>query len=209
MSGGQLILVSAPSGAGKTSLLRAALSRDPRLTVAVSHTTRARRGNEKDGVNYYFVSEQEFAAMVQQQGFVEHAQVFDHRYGTSKREIDRLRATGSDVVLEIDWQGADQVRDLMPDAVSIFILPPSIRVLQQRLQARGEDSQASMQRRLAEAAREISQAPNFQYIIVNDDFERAVGDPAQHLPGCPPARNGPDRRQRPGPGNLVRFLTHL
>ena len=176
MSAGQLILVSAPSGAGKTSLLRATMARDPRLAVSVSHTTRAIRGNELDGVNYHFVSQDEFAAMVERNEFLEHAQVFDKRYGTSHAEVERLRASGKDVVLEIDWQGADQVRSAIPDAASIFILPPSVDVLRQRLNARGEDSQDSMQRRLAEARLEMSQAPKYQYIIVNDDFDQAVQD---------------------------------
>lgn len=176
MNAGQLILVSAPSGAGKTSLVRAALERDERLSVCVSHTTRAQRGNEVDGVNYHFVDAQEFDRMVANNEFLEHAQVFDRRYGTAKAEVEKLLATGADVILEIDWQGADQVRSAIPDAASIFIIPPSVEVLQQRLAGRGEDSAESMARRLAEARLEMSQAHKYQFIVVNDQFEQAVDD---------------------------------
>lgn len=176
MSAGQLILVSAPSGAGKTSLLRAALERDERLCVCVSHTTRARRGNEVDGVNYHFVGAEEFDQMVANNEFLEHAQVFERRYGTAKMEVEKLRASGADVILEIDWQGADQVRSAIPDAASIFIMPPSVEVLQQRLAERGEDSPESMARRLAEARLEMSQAHKYQFIVVNNQFEQAVDD---------------------------------
>ena len=176
MNAGQLILVSAPSGAGKTSLVRAALERDERLSVCVSHTTRAQRGNEVDGVNYHFVDAQEFDRMVANNEFLEHAQVFDRRYGTAKAEVEKLLATGADVILEIDWQGADQVRSAIPDAASIFIMPPSVEVLQQRLAGRGEDSAESMTRRLAEARLEMSQAHKYQFIVVNDQFEQAVDD---------------------------------
>ncbi len=173
---GQLILVSAPSGAGKTSLVKAALEHDDTLVVSVSHTTRQRRTNESDGVNYHFVSADEFSAMIAAEAFLEHARVFDNLYGTSKAEVAKLQAAGKDVILEIDWQGADQVRRAAEDAVSIFILPPSVEVLKQRLKARGEDSEDSMARRLAEAQLEMSQAPKYDYIVINDDFDQAVAD---------------------------------
>ncbi len=176
MKSGQLILVSAPSGAGKTSLVKAALERDDNLVVAVSHTTRTRRSNEKDGVNYHFVSDDEFNAMVAADGFLEHANVFDHQYGTSRAEVDKRLGEGCDVILEIDWQGADQIRAAAPETASIFIVPPSLEELRERLESRGEDSEASMSRRLSEAQLEISQAPKYDYIVVNDDFDQAVGD---------------------------------
>ena len=176
MTSGQLFLISAPSGAGKTSLVQAALAQDNNLVVSVSHTTRARRSAEQDGVNYHFVSEDTFNQMIANNEFLEHAQVFDQQYGTAKAHVEALRAQGRDVILEIDWQGADQVRQVAPDAVSIFILPPSIEVLKQRLEDRGQDSAAAIKRRLAEAQLEISQAPRYQYIVVNDDFDRALGD---------------------------------
>ena len=176
MKAGHLILVSAPSGAGKTSLVKAALAEDAQLAVSVSHTTRAKRDTEQDGVNYYFVSPEEFNAMVAEDAFLEHASVFDQQYGTSKAEVERLTQQGKDVILEIDWQGADQVRAVMPEAVGIFILPPSMAALQERLEHRGQNSATSMARRLAEAQLEMAQAPRYQYIIINDDFATAVAD---------------------------------
>lgn len=176
MTTGQLFLISAPSGAGKTSLVQAALGQDSNLVVSVSHTTRARRTSEQDGVNYHFVAKATFDEMIGRDEFLEHAQVFDQQYGTAKAQVEALRAAGRDVILEIDWQGADQVRRVAPDAVGIFILPPSIEVLKQRLEGRGQDSAAAIERRLAEAQLEISQAPRYQYIVVNDDFDRALGD---------------------------------
>jgi len=176
MKAGHLILVSAPSGAGKTSLVKAALAEDAQLAVSVSHTTRAKRDTELDGVNYYFVSPEEFNAMVAEDAFLEHASVFDQQYGTSKAEVERLTQQGKDVILEIDWQGADQVRAVMPEAVGIFILPPSMAALQERLEHRGQNSATSMARRLAEAQLEMAQAPRYQYIIINDDFATAVAD---------------------------------
>lgn len=176
MSHGQLILVSAPSGAGKTSLVNAALAKDPNLVVSISHTTRDIRAGETDGANYHFVSEERFNEMIAADEFLEHAQVFDHQYGTGLHQVDTLCAQGLDVVLEIDWQGADQVRQHRADALSIFVLPPSVDVLRERLTNRGRDSLAVMDRRLAEAELEMSQAPRYQYIVINDNFEQALAD---------------------------------
>lgn len=176
MSHGQLILVSAPSGAGKTSLVNAALAKDSNLVVSISHTTRDIRAGETDGVNYHFVAEERFNEMAAADEFLEHAQVFDHQYGTGLHQVDTLRAQGLDVVLEIDWQGADQVRRHQADVLSIFVLPPNVDVLRERLTSRGRDSRAAIDRRLAEAELEMSQAPRYQYIVINDDFERALAD---------------------------------
>lgn len=174
MTQGQLILVSAPSGAGKTSLVAAALENDPQLVVAVSHTTRPPRVGEQDGINYHFVDDEKFAQMIAGEEFLEHAEVFDNRYGTSRSEVSGKRENSQDVILEIDWQGAAQVRALMPDAVSIFILPPSIQALQDRLVSRGQNSAESIQRRLGEAALEMASAVNFDYLIINDNFDAAL-----------------------------------
>ncbi|MCR9261700.1 MAG: guanylate kinase [Pseudomonadaceae bacterium] len=173
---GQLFLVAAPSGAGKTSLVHAALKNDPNLVVSISHTTRERRSSETDGVNYHFVSQQTFARMIAEGQFLEHAEVFGQYYGTARKQVDLLLAQGKDVILEIDWQGAEQVRQLVPDVIGIFILPPSVEVLAQRLSSRGQDSEKSMQVRLSQATLEISKAPNFDYILVNDDFEVTLAD---------------------------------
>jgi len=173
---GQLFLVAAPSGAGKTSLVHAALKNDPKLVVCISHTTRERRSSETDGVNYHFVTQQTFARMIADEQFLEHAEVFGQHYGTARKQVDTLLAQGKDVILEIDWQGAEQVRRLVPDVIGIFILPPSVEVLAQRLSSRGQDSQKSIQVRLSQATLEISKAPNFDYILVNDDFEEALAD---------------------------------
>jgi guanylate kinase len=176
MNTGQLILISAPSGAGKTSLVKAALEQDPRLVVCVSHTTRAKRPGETDGVNYHFVSNAAFNAMIAEDAFLEYAQVFDHQYGTAKSQVAALVDQGKDVILEIDWQGAAQVQKILPGAIGIFILPPSVEVLAQRLTARGQDSPEVIQRRLAEAQLEMSKAPDYDFIVVNDNFATALTD---------------------------------
>ena len=171
---GQLILVSAPSGAGKTSLVSAALESDAQLVVAVSHTTREPRVGEQDGVNYHFVDHDKFSKMITGEEFLEHAEVFDNRYGTSSSEVSGKRENGQDVILEIDWQGAAQIRALIPDAASIFILPPSIEALENRLVSRGQNTDESIQRRLSEASLEMASAVDFDYLIVNGDFDVAL-----------------------------------
>lgn len=176
MSQGLLILVSAPSGAGKTSLVSAAIQADPRLVSSISHTTRPQRKQERDGVNYHFTDAAEFAAMVDNNEFLEHAEVFGNRYGTAWSSVKELQAANKDVFLEIDWQGADQVRKVLPDALSIFILPPSVATLSERLEARGQDSVESMQRRLAEAKLEIAKAHRYEFIVVNQHFDQALAD---------------------------------
>lgn len=171
---GTLFVVSAPSGAGKTSLVGAALEADQDLTVSVSHTTRPMRPGEEDGVNYHFVTEQQFLALMGEGVFLEHAQVFDNYYGTSGRWVDEQLESGRDVILEIDWQGAQQIRRLRPDAVSVFIVPPSREALRERLVGRGQDSNDVIERRLREAAEECSHVAEFDYLVVNEDFERAL-----------------------------------
>lgn len=173
---GTLYIISAPSGAGKTSLVKALLESTPGLTVSVSHTTRPPRPGEVDGVNYHFVDADTFRAMVADHAFLEHAQVFGNAYGTSRSAaLDRLKL-GEDVILEIDWQGARQVRAMMPDAVGIFVLPPSIGALDQRLRGRGQDGDEVIARRMREAIAEISHYHEFDYLVVNDDFATALAE---------------------------------
>ena len=176
MQAGSLFLVSAPSGAGKTSLVNAALEADSQLVVSVSHTTRPARGGEVDGENYFFVSDDQFVQMIEEGKFLEHANVFGKRYGTSKAEVAAKRAHGKDVILEIDWQGAQQVRETIPDAISVFVLPPSVDELAARLTSRGEDTAQSIEKRLGEAKLDMSQAVHFDYLVINADFETAVQD---------------------------------
>ncbi|NKC00418.1 MAG: guanylate kinase [Pseudomonadales bacterium] len=176
MSEGLLILVSAPSGAGKTSLVAAALKADSQLVVSVSHTTRPQRPGEEDAINYHFVSHNEFDKMVGKGAFLEHALVFGNQYGTSAAAVSALRQQGRDVVLEIDWQGAEQIMGKYPDALSIFILPPDEATLRERLTSRGQDSTDVIEHRLSEARLEISQAPKYEFVIINDDFEQATDD---------------------------------
>jgi len=169
-----LFIVSAPSGAGKTSLLRELLARDKQLSLSVSHTTRAMRPGEKDGVHYHFVDQDAFQALVEQDVFIEHAQVFDNFYGTSEAAVrDQLRA-GRDVVVEIDWQGARQVRERFPQAVSIFIVPPSIEALRERLSGRGQDSDEIIERRMRDAQAELSHYGEYDYLLINDQFDLAL-----------------------------------
>lgn len=175
MPQGQLFVISAPSGAGKTSLVAATIARVSDLTVSVSHTTRSPRPGEIDGRDYHFVDQSEFDALIASQALFEHAQVFGNFYGTSKEAIESQLASGIDVILEIDWQGASQVRMMAPDAVSIFILPPTRDALRERLIGRQQDDSTIIDARMAEADETIEQAPHFDYWVINDDFEMALG----------------------------------
>lgn len=171
---GTLYVISAPSGAGKTSLVAEMLRRDRKLGVSVSHTTRPMRAGEQDGVNYHFVSRADFEAMITRGDFLEHADVFGNYYGTSQVWVKQRLAQGEDVILEIDWQGAEQIRKLMPDCLGIFIVPPSPEILRERLTGRGTDAQAVVERRLKEAAEECRHAVEFDFLVVNDHFETAL-----------------------------------
>lgn len=171
---GTLFVISAPSGAGKTSLVAAMLERDPILCVSVSHTTRPMRPGEQDGVNYHFVERETFQGMIGQDDFLEHAEVFGNFYGTSQRWVEETLSQGKDVILEIDWQGAVQVRRLIPNCVGIFIVPPSPDSLRARLTGRGQDADDVIERRLREAAEECSHALEFDYLVVNDQFDVAL-----------------------------------
>jgi guanylate kinase len=171
---GNLFVVSAPSGAGKSSLLRALLEQQPELSVAVSHTTRAARPGEQDGVHYHYVDRETFAGMVERGEFLEHAQVFDNFYGTSEAAVRGPLEQGRDLVLEIDWQGARQVRHRFPDACGIFIIPPSVQALRERLTGRGQDSDEVIRRRMRDAEAEMSHYPEYDYLVVNDDFDTAM-----------------------------------
>ncbi len=171
---GSLYIVSAPSGAGKTSLVNKLIQLDSHIVVSVSSTTRAIRPGEEDGVNYHFLSTEDFEQKIADGDFLEHADVFDHYYGTSKSTVEAELKKGKDVILEIDWQGAQQVRSIMPEAISIFILPPSLNELQRRLTGRGTDSEEIIARRMADAQNEISHYHEFDYIIINNVFDIAL-----------------------------------
>jgi guanylate kinase len=176
MQRGRLFVVSAPSGAGKTSLVKALMEREPRMRFSVSYTTRKPRPNEVPGRDYHFVSMERFADMLARDEFLEHAQVFDNHYGTGARAVDEALANGEQLLLEIDWQGARQVRARLPEACSIFILPPTRHALEQRLKARSTDSAAVIERRLKDAALDIGHFSEFDYVVINDRFEQALGD---------------------------------
>jgi len=173
---GNLFVVAAPSGAGKSSLVSSLLQVDSHLVVAVSHTTRAPRGQEQDGREYHFIGETEFRAMIARGDFLEHAEVHGHLYGTSRGAIEERITGGQDVVLEIDWQGALQIKRLFPNAILIFILPPSWEELKQRLQRRGEDRPEVIATRMANARIEVSKAREFDFVIINALFETALFD---------------------------------
>jgi len=173
---GNLYVIAAPSGAGKSSLVKALMAQDPQLQLSVSHTTRAPRGQEQHGREYFFVSHATFDHMVADQAFVEWAHVHSNRYGTSRQAIQDKINSGADIILEIDFQGALQIKKLFPKAVTIFILPPSWPELEARLRHRGEDSEEVIALRLKNAATEMAQAKNFDFVIINDSFERALGD---------------------------------
>lgn len=171
-----LYIVAAPSGAGKTSLVKALLERDSQVMVSVSHTTRASREGEIDGKDYNFTRVDDFKQMVEAGLFLEHAQVFDNFYGTSRQWVEQRLAEGTDVILEIDWQGARLVREAFPEAVGIFILPPSRQALEERLRGRGQDSDEIIARRMQDAISETSHYDEFDYLVVNDDFATALGE---------------------------------
>jgi len=172
---GTLYTVSAPSGAGKTSLVAALIENCQDLCVSISHTTRAMRPGETDGVNYHFVAEEKFLAMLERTEFLEHARVFGNLYGTSQIWVEEQLAAGIDVILEIDWQGAKQVKRLLPATLAIFILPPSRVTLLQRLTARGQDDSTIIEGRMAQAVEEMSHYPESDFLVVNDDFDQALG----------------------------------
>ena len=174
---GTLYIVSSPSGAGKSSLLSALLARfndDQRMQLSISHTTRGMRPGEADGVHYHFVDTSEFQAPIDRGAFFEWAEVFGNYYGTSRETIERCLDQGIDVFLDIDWQGARQIRDQLPEARSIFILPPSLPILEQRLHGRGQDSDEVIRHRMAQAVAEMSHYDEYDYLIVNDDFETSL-----------------------------------
>ncbi len=176
---GHLFVIAAPSGAGKTSLVHALLQRKPELHVSISYTTRRRRPNEQDGREYHFISLGDFWALEKQGQFLEYAQVFDNFYGTGRRPVESELARGHHVVLEIDWQGARQVRKAMPECVTIFVLPPSRQALEERLRNRATDSEEVIARRLQEAVSDMSHWDEFDYVVINDEFDHAVGDLVQ------------------------------
>lgn len=172
----RMFIVSAPSGAGKTSLVRRAIAELTDLTVSVSHTTRERRPGESDGVDYHFVTRLVFEAMIDDDRFLEYAEVFGNYYGTSVESVQAALAAGQDVILEIDWQGAKQIRKKLEDVISIFILPPSRATLIERLRGRGQDSEEVIERRTREAVTEMQQYHRADYLIINDDFDQALAE---------------------------------
>ena len=174
MATGILFIISAPSGAGKTSLVGELLKRMENIKASISHTTRDCRPGEEDGINYHFVSREQFIGMLEKNAFLEHAEVFGNFYGTSQQWVEETLAAGEDVILEIDWQGASQVRQLFADSTSIFILPPSKQALRERLDNRGQDDSAVIEKRIAAATEEMSHYIEADFMVVNDDFEVAL-----------------------------------
>ncbi|MFP6807873.1 MAG: guanylate kinase [Pseudomonadales bacterium] len=173
---GRLFVVAAPSGAGKTSLVKALVDKSANVQVAISHTTRSLRPGETNGVNYFFVKEPDFKSMVDQDEFAEWAEVFGYFYGTSKAEVQRILNSGNHLILEIDWQGAQQIRHAIPQAASIFIVPPSLQALKDRLMERAQDDEVTVQQRMDASADEISHFEEFDYLLVNDSFDEALLD---------------------------------
>ena len=174
MAKGTLYIISAPSGAGKTSLVQSLLTMLPDVVASVSHTTRPPRPDEVDGRNYHFIDEARYQRMVEDGEFLEHAKVFGNYYGTSRQHIQEQLLLGKDVVLEIDWQGARQIRQLMSDCMSIFVLPPTLQALADRLRSRGQDSDEIIEKRMKEAVSEMTHYAEFDYIVINDDFDTAL-----------------------------------
>jgi guanylate kinase len=200
---GRLFVIAAPSGAGKTSLVRALMEREPGLRFSVSYTTRPPRPTERPGHDYFFVDRGEFERMVANGEFLEHARVFDNYYGTARGQVEKALAAGQDLILEIDWQGAAQVRGALPECVSIFILPPSRPELERRLRGRGTDAEEVIQRRLRDAASDMTHWREFDHVVVNDDFGRALAD----LQAIVAGQGAGTRRDRAGLAELAAGLT--
>lgn len=200
---GHLFVIAAPSGAGKTSLVRALIQRLPQLKFSISFTTRAKREKEVHGHDYFFVDKARFQEMIAAGAFLEHAQVFDNFYGTSRQQVDQLLAAGNDVLLEIDWQGAQQIRRAMPECQTIFILPPSCAELERRLRGRGTDSEEVIARRLRDSIADMTHWNEFDFVVVNEEFERAT----QELESIVKGNGGALRRDRPAIEQLAAELT--
>lgn len=199
---GKLFVIAAPSGAGKTSLVRALMTRMPALRFSISYTTRKKRETERDGHDYFFVDHPKFEQMVARGEFLEHARVFDNYYGTAREQVESLLAGGANVLLEIDWQGAQQIRRAMPECRTIFILPPSRSALEQRLRGRRTDSDEVIARRLRDSIADMSHWSEFDYVVVNDDFERAVAEVESIV-------NGAGEHLRRGRSGLQTFVQGL
>ena len=176
MSHGSLYIISAPSGTGKTSLVKGLLESLTNIEVSVSHTTRAMRPGELNGINYHFVTTSEFEMMIKKKAFLEYTSIYENHYGTSREWVKKKLQAGIDVILEIEWQGAAQIRELFPETISIFILPPHPKALEQRLRARGQDKEEVILHRLKEAKREVKHCKDYDYLVVNDQFEVALSD---------------------------------
>lgn len=194
----RLFVIAAPSGAGKTTLVHALVTRNPELRFSISYTTRDQRRNEADGVDYLFVGKDEFEALRREGALLESAEVFDNYYGTSRSQVEQHLASGHSVLLEIDWQGARQVREAMPDCVTLFILPPSLTELERRLRDRRTDSEAVIERRLRDAVSDISHWDEFDHVIINDDLDQAVADTMAAMAGTGAAGStaNPELRER-------------
>jgi len=200
---GRLFVIAAPSGAGKTSLVRALMEREPGLRFSISYTTRPQRPTEQHGRDYFFVDREEFERMVTNGEFLEHARVFDNYYGTARRPVEEALAAGRDLILEIDWQGAAQIRAALPECISIFILPPSRPELERRLRGRGTDAEEVIQRRLRDAASDMTHWHEFDHVVVNDDFAAALSQLQEVVAG----RGEATRKDRAGLAELAAALT--
>jgi guanylate kinase len=202
---GDLIVVAAPSGAGKTSLVKALVDSEGDMEVSVSHTTRNKRPHEVHGVNYFFVDEPTFVLMEKEHKFIEHARVFGNLYGTSRAEMKRILDQGRHLILEIDWQGAAQIRRTVPDAITIFIMPPSLATLRQRLQTRAADDNKTIELRMANAVSDMKHFSEFDFLIVNDRFDQALLEMKRVIHHRDPSLSTP--RQAEKLGDLIRSLT--
>lgn len=202
VASGNLYVIAAPSGAGKTSLVKALLAQEPSARFSISYTTRKQRPNEVEGRDYHFVTHAQFEAMVAAGEFLEHAQVFDNYYGTARAQVEQLLAQGANVILEIDWQGSQQIRQVMHQCRSVFILPPSRAELERRLRGRGTDDETVIQRRLRDAVGDMSHWAEFDYVVVNENFEQALSELRSIVLGQGDAL----RAQRPGLKALVAQL---